>query len=79
MINLLEGLDKHFNLPKTAAPLRSDVDAIVRLRPVDVRGRKGFFHTWGQFADSDGASMMGIVEFEDGTCDYFIPERIKFE
>ncbi len=53
------------------------VDAVVR-RPVIVGTRNGFFHIWGHYSDRDGESTMGIVEFEDGSCDYFMPQDIKF-
>ena len=54
------------------------VNAIVRLRPCIVRERKGHFHCWGTFTDDDGSSINGVVEFEDGSCDWFPPDWIKF-
>jgi hypothetical protein len=53
------------------------------LRPVVVSGGKwknkeGVFHTWGHWADEDGAGTQGIVEFEDGRCEAVHSDWIKF-
>ena len=63
---------------KKVASGGDQVDAIISLRPCIVKGRKGYFHCWGTFADDDGSSINGVVEFEDGTCEWFPPTWIKF-
>lgn len=56
---------------------------IERLRRVVIikgshTGKEGWFHKWGQWATEDGSHMSGIVEFDDGTCDYEGVESVKF-
>lgn len=57
-----------------------------KLRPVIVKRQVkheaenlyGYFHGWGQWGTEDGSDMMGIVEFEDGKCDYYPVTWIQF-
>lgn len=42
------------------------------------KGKKGYFHTWGEFANEDGSDVMGVVELEDGSCDVFAVVHITF-
>ena len=64
-------------LDRKLAALKSGA-AVVGLRPCFVKERKGHFHCWGTFADEDGSCVNGVVEFEDGKCDCFPPNMIKF-
>jgi len=44
--------------------------------------RSAFFHGWFQYgssAENDGMGCMGIVEFEDGSVDEFMPKNITFD
>lgn len=51
-----------------------------KLREVSVLNddRKGFFHGFFTFADSDGSSAMAVIEFSDGRCDWVSPDKIRF-
>jgi len=63
---------------KTIIENRS-IDAFIRLRTCLIKNeRKAMFHCWGAFDDGDGSNINGVVEFEDGTCDWFPPTMIKF-
>ncbi len=59
-------------------PAQSLAPAGVELRPCFVKERKANFHCWGTFADEDGSGVCGVIEYEDGTCDWFPPNMIKF-
>ena len=42
--------------------------------------RPALFHGWFQYGNSgDGMDAMGVVEFEDGTTDYFSAGYITFD
>ena len=42
--------------------------------------RPAWFHGWFQFGNSDGGmDANGVVEFEDGTTDYYSPGYITFD
>ena len=42
--------------------------------------RPAYFHGWFQFGNSgDGMDGMAVVEYEDGTTDYFSPGYVTFD
>jgi len=53
---------------------------MVRKCKVGKNARPAYFHGWFQFGNSgDGMDGMAIVEYEDGTTDYFSPCYISFD
>ena len=64
---------------------------LVVLRPVEAKGRKGWFHTWEHRREivlpgilkgsSEGGAVscvMAVVEYEDGTVGRGYPEDMRF-
>jgi hypothetical protein len=52
-----------------------------KLRPCEVHVNgivNAYFHKWGQFSDEGGSTVGGVIEFRDGTCDWYPPDVIKF-
>jgi hypothetical protein len=44
------------------------------------KARPAFFHGWFQFGNAEGGmDGMAVVEYEDGTTDYFSPGYIVFD
>lgn len=40
--------------------------------------READFHKWGQWGTEDGSEMMGVIEYDNGSCDYVPVDWIKF-